>query len=106
MTTPEDAVTDARKVLRSIVDRWDRQRYSSPLKDQCAEILDLIDKGGPAPGADAGWEAIVAQGQRLREVVTAAGADGYGGSLLAAARSLLEAIEIAAAGPGGAPRPG
>ena len=104
MTTPEAAVTAAQEVLRSIVDRWDRQRYSSPLKHQCDEFLDLVDSVRPAPGADA--EAIAAQSQRLREAVTAADAHGYGGTLLAAARSLLEAMDIAAARTGAVPRPG
>ena len=104
MPTAEDAVTDARKVLRSIVDRWERQRYSSPLKDRCEEFLDVIDGVPAGLGAAAEGAAIVSQSQPLREAVATADAGGYGGSLLAAARSLLAAMDIAGAGTGETPR--
>lgn len=43
METTDTAVLDARNLLHSIVDLWDRQRYSGDLKDRAEEFLSFLD---------------------------------------------------------------
>lgn len=95
--TTDSAVTDARKLLHSIVERWDRQRHSSVLKDRADELLNLLDGVPPGSGTTAHYAGIRARSQPLRDAVATADARGYGGSLLAACRSLLRAIDDTAA---------
>lgn len=93
MVAADHEVTDARNLLRSIVDRWNRQRHSGVVKDRAEEFLSFLDSAIEGTRTAAEWTDIRAQSQPLREAVTAADAHGYESSLLAAARSLLRVID-------------
>lgn len=97
MVAADHEMTHARNLLRSIVDRWSRQRHSGAVKDRAEEFLSFLDSALDGTRATVEWTEIRAQSHPLRDAVAAADARGYESSLLAAARSLLRAIDSASA---------